>query len=60
MSKKPENVTEIVIYTEDFVILVSVITGCVSLSDFASLAGTSIGHTSSAIGLNVYAIIIGI
>ena len=39
ISKKHKNITEILIYTKQFVILVSVVAGCVSLSDFASLAG---------------------
>ena len=36
-------------YIEDFLILASTITGCVSTFDFASLIGIPIGITSSAI-----------
>ena len=60
ISKKHKNITEILIYTKKFVILVSVVAGCVSLSDFASLAGISIGNTSSVIELNICAITAGI
>ena len=31
-------------------------TGCISISDFASLIGIPIGIASSAIGLKIYAI----
>ena len=37
-------------YIEDFLILASTNTGCVSISAFASLVGIPIGITSSAIG----------
>ena len=40
--------------------LISTITGCVSISVFASLVGILIGITSSAIGLKIFAIIAGI
>ena len=45
---------------EHFLILASVITGCISSSDFASLLGTPIGITSSAIGLKIWAMAAGI
>ena len=41
-------------------IVISTITGCVSISAFASLVGFPIGITSSAIGLKIYTIIGGI
>ena len=41
-------------------IVISTITGCVSISDFASLVGFPIGITSSAIGLKIYTITGGI
>ena len=43
-------------YFEHFRILGSAITGCVSISAFASLAGIPIGITTSAIGLKICAL----
>ena len=43
-------------HNEHFLILASTITGCISISDFASLVGIPIGITSSAIGIKVFAI----
>ena len=43
-----------------FLVLVSAIAGCISVSAFASLLGVSIGITSSAIGLKTCAIDEGI
>ena len=40
-------------YIEHFLILGSTITGCVSISAFASLVGILIGITSSALGLKI-------
>ena len=48
MSKKHKKVFTILNYIEHFVILASVVTGCVSISAFASLVGIPIGITSSA------------
>ena len=48
MSKKRKKGFTILNYTENFFILVSVITGCVSISAFASLVGIPMGITSSA------------
>ena len=47
-------------YIEHFLILAITITGCVSISFFASLVGISIGITSSAIGLKVFPITAGV
>ena len=47
-------------YIEHFLILASAITGCTSISAFASLIGVPIGITSSARGLKVCAITAGI
>ena len=60
MSKKHKNVCIIINYIEHFLILGFTITGCVSISAFVSLAGISIGITSSAIGLKICAITAGI
>ena len=48
------------IYIKHFLILDSAITGCISISAFASLLGISVGITSFAIGLKIYAITAGI
>ena len=43
--------------THDYLLIVtSLITGCVSISDFASFVRIPIGITSSAIWLKIYAI----
>ena len=47
-------------YIEHFLILASTITGCISISAFASLLCIPIGITSSAIGLKICAIPAGI
>ena len=59
MSKKYKIVCTTVNYIEQFLILASKITGCVSISAFASLVGIPIGITSSAIGLNICTITAG-
>ena len=53
MSKKYKIVCTTVNYIEQFLILASKITGCVSISAFASLVGIPIGITSSAIVLKI-------
>ena len=60
MSKKYKKVYRVLKYTEHLLILISKGTGCVSISDFASLTGTPIGMTSSAIGLNICVMTAGI
>ena len=40
-------------YVDHFLILVSTVIGCISISAFPSLLGIPIGITSSAIGLKV-------
>ena len=56
MSRKQKKVCTTLKYIEHFLNLASTITGCISISDFASLFGISIGITSSAIGLKICAI----
>ena len=51
MSKKHKNVCTTLNYIEHFLILASTVTGCVSISSFASLARLPIGITSFATGL---------
>ena len=43
-------------YIEPFLTLASIITGCISISAFASLFGIPVGSTSSGIGLRISAI----
>ena len=47
-------------YIEHFLILASIISGCISISFFASLIGIPIGITRFAIGLKTCAITVGI
>ena len=56
ISKKHKKICTTVNYIEHFLILASTITGCFSISAFASLVGTPVGIMSSAIGLKICAI----
>ena len=47
-------------YVEHFLILASTITGCVSVSSFASLTCVLVGITSSAVGIKICVITAGI
>ena len=47
-------------YVEHLLILVSTITGSVSVSSFASLVCVFVGITSSAVGIKIYALTVGI
>ena len=58
--KKHKKVCITLNYAEHFLILFSTITGCISISVFASLLGSSIGIKSSAIGFKICAITTGI
>ena len=60
MSKKHKKVSATLNYIEDFLILTSAITGCISISAFASWIGIPIGIMSCAIGLKICAITAGI
>ena len=60
MSRKHKNVSKVLNYIEHPFILASTITGCISIYAFASLFGVSIGITSSAIGLKICEITVGI
>ena len=53
MSRKHKKVCTTLNYIEHFLILASTITGCISISAFASLIGIPIGITISTIGLNI-------
>ena len=60
MSNKHKNSFRVLNYTDHLLIVISTITVCVSISAFASLVGTSIGITSSSIGLKISATTAGI
>ena len=57
MSNKNKNVCTTLNYIEHFITLVFAITVCISISAFASLINISTEIMSSAIGLNICAII---
>ena len=60
MSKKHKKVCTTLNYIEQFLILVSTIAGCISISAIASFIGIALGITSAAIGLKICAISAGI
>ena len=60
MSKTYKKVCTILNYVEHFLILVSSITGCISISAIGSLVGIPIGITRLKIGLKIFAITAGI
>ena len=60
MSKKHIKVCTTLNYIEHFLILGSTITGCISISAFASLVGIPIGLISSAVGLKIFSMTAGI
>ena len=60
LSKKDKRVCATVNYIEHFLVLASVITGCILFFAFASLIGIPIWITSSALGLKICAITTGI
>ena len=55
MSRKHEKVCTTLNCIEHFLVLASTITGCISVSAFASFLGIPIGITSSEIELKIYA-----
>ena len=59
MSRKHKKVCTTVNYVEHFLILASAITGCISISAFASLLAIPIRITSSTIGLKICGITAG-
>ena len=60
MSKKHKKVCTTLNNIEHVFILASTITGCISVSTFASFHGIPIGITCSAIGLKISALAVGI
>ena len=60
MSKKHKKGCKVLNYIDQYsLIVISTITGCVSISDFALLVGNPIGITSPTIGLEICVIIAG-
>ena len=53
MCKKHKKVCGVLNYIEHLLILVSTVTGCVSIFAFASLVGIPVDITSSAVGLKI-------
>ena len=60
VSRKHKTIFTILNYIEHFLILASIITGCISISAFASLLSIPIEITISAIGLQICAIAEGL
>ena len=58
--KKHKNSSRVSNYIDYLLIVTSTITGCVSISGFASLVGIPVGITSSGIGLKICAITVDI
>ena len=56
MSNKQKKVCTTLSYTQHFIILASAVTGCISISTFAALLGSSIEIKSSETGLKIWAI----
>ena len=60
MNKKLNNLFTALNYIKHSIILASVVTGCGSMSAFASVVGIPVGIGSSAVGLQNYSVTIGI
>ena len=60
MSQKYKKTCKYLNYVEQLLILVSTVTGCVSISAFASLLCFPVGIKSSAVGIKICPIIAGI
>ena len=60
MSKNHKSVCRFLNYIDNSLIVISRITGCVSISAFVSLVGIPIGFTISTIGLKIFVITGGI
>ena len=53
LSKKHKKICRFLNYVDHSLIVIFTITGCVSISAFASLVGIPVGITSSTVGLNI-------
>ena len=59
INKMHKKVSTTLNYNDQFLILVSAVTGCISISSFVSLLGILIGITSSGMELKICAISAG-
>ena len=60
MSEKYKKTCKYLNYVENLLVLASTVTGCISISAFASLVCVPVDLTSSAVGINICAITAGI
>ena len=60
MSEKDKKTCKYLNYVQHLIILASMVTGCISISAFASLVYVPVGITSSAVGIKICAITAGI
>ena len=60
MSEKHEKVDRALNYFEHFVIFISAVSGCVSISPFASLVGVPVGIARAVVRIKICAITAGI
>ena len=60
MSKKYNNVRRFLNYFEHFLVFVSAVSGCFSISAFASLVGVPVGIASSTVELKICTLNVGI
>ena len=60
MRKRHKKTCRALNYFENVLLFTSAVTGCVSISAFASLVGVLVGITSSAVGLKICGITAGI
>ena len=60
MSEKYKKMCKVMNYFEHFLIFISAVSGCVSISAFALVIGVPVGITSSALGLKICAMTAGI
>ena len=60
MSEKNKKTCRALNYFEDFLGFICAVSGCVSISAFASLGGVPVAIVSSAVGLRIYAINVGV
>ena len=56
ITKKYKKICKILNYTDHLLILASTVTGCVSISGFASLVDTPVATASSVVGINFFEI----
>ena len=60
MTKNHKKICRLLNYVKHWLILVSIVTGCVYIWDFASLVGIPVGITSTTIELKICVITAGI